>query len=75
MLISEYAMNKSSMLLLCGWAKTGRGDGITGSGVAAPFLLPLTNSVQATKDIVAEEALQQKCKGVKMISRTSHRNP
>ena len=75
MLISEYAMNKSSMLLLCGWAKTGRGDGITGSGVAAPFLLPLTNSVQATKDIATEAALQQKYKGVKLTTRTPHRNP
>jgi len=46
-------MNKSSILLLCEWAKTGRGDGILWSGIAAPFLFPKSNSERVKKAITA----------------------
>ena len=65
-------MNKSSMLLLCGWAKTGRGDGITKSGIAAPFLFPKTNSVKVKKDIAIGAAAQQKYKAVTITTRIPH---
>ena len=52
--VSEYTLNNASILLLCERAKTGRGDGITGSGVAAPFLLPLKRiRLEATERHIA----------------------
>ena len=51
MRISEYFKNKSSILLPYEWAKTGRGDGILWSGIAAPFLLLKTNSERVKKAV------------------------
>jgi len=55
---SEYTKKESAMLLIYVWAKTGRGDGITWSGFAAPFLFPKTNSERINKAVATQRALQ-----------------
>jgi hypothetical protein len=73
--VSEYFKNKSLPLLPYEWAKTGRGDGISWSGIAAPFLSPKKNLKENAKDIVIRKTPRYKHKTGKISVRTPHGNP